>query len=181
MARRLIRRYLPDLDRLRKHKHLRFLGERLHQPHLWHLNRHSVPKAFALGLFMAFMPIPLQTIPAAALAFYIGANLPVTLVLVWLTNPLTMAPAFFLCYNVGAVILNTPAQPIDFEITLAWFGSEFLRVWQPFLLGCFVVSGTLALIGYYGMRWLWRWHVLRDWEKRQKRIRTKGRKSRGRT
>jgi uncharacterized protein (DUF2062 family) len=148
---------------------LRFLGDRLHHPNLWHLNRHSVPKAFALGLFMAFMPIPLQTIPAAALAFYIDANLPVTLVLVWLTNPLTMAPTFYICYWVGAFILNTPAQAIDFEISFMWFGEEFLRVWQPFVLGSFVVATTLSVVGYYAMRWLWRWHVLRDWEKRRAR------------
>lgn len=179
MARRLIRRYLPDFDKLRKHQHLRFLGERLHQPHLWHLNRHSVPKAFALGLFMAFMPIPFQTIPAAALAFYLRANLPVTLVLVWLTNPVTMAPAFLLCYTVGAFILNTPAQPVAFEISFDWLTGEFLRVWQPFLLGCFTVAGALALAGYYGMRWLWRWHVLRDWEKRRRRPKTRPRCGRG--
>lgn len=169
MARRLIQRFLPDLDRLRAHKHLRFLGERLHQPDLWHLNRHSTPKAVALGLFMAFMPIPVQTIPAAALAFYLRANLPVTLVLVWITNPLTMAPAFYLCYSVGAWILQTPSQPIDFELSFAWLSEEFLRVWEPFLLGCFVVASTLAVTGYYGMRWLWRWHVLRDWERRRAR------------
>lgn len=169
MARRLIKRFLPDLDRLREHKHLRFLGERLYQPHLWHLNRHSVPKAVALGLFMAFMPIPLQTIPATFLAFYLRANLPVTLVLVWMTNPATMAPAFLLCYTVGALVLNVPIRPVNFEISFAWLGGEFLHVWKPFLLGSFVVAGSLALIGYYGMRWLWRWHVLRDWEKRKLR------------
>jgi uncharacterized protein (DUF2062 family) len=169
MARRLIRRFLPDAERIRAHKHLRFLGERLQQPHLWHLNRHSVPKAFALGLFMAFMPIPIQTIPAAALAFYLRANLPVTLVLVWLTNPLTMAPAFLLCYSVGALVLRRPIQPVNFEISFAWLGEEFLQIWEPFLLGCFVVGGSLALIGYYGMRWLWRWYVLHEWEKRRAR------------
>lgn len=171
MARRLIRRYLPDVEKIRNHKHLRFLGERLHQPHLWHLNRHSVPKAFALGLFMAFMPIPLQTIPAAALAFYLRANLPITLVLVWLTNPLTLAPTFYFCYRVGVLILNTPAQ-IDFEASFDWLGGEFFRVWEPFVLGSFVVATTLALIGYYSMRWLWRWHVIRDWEKRRARRKT---------
>lgn len=169
MARRLIRRFLPDFDRIRAHKHLRFLGERLHQPHLWHLNRHCVPKAFALGLFMAFMPIPMQTIPAAALAVYLRANLPLTLVLVWLTNPMTMAPAFFLCYTVGALILQTPPQAINFEVSITWLSEEFHRVWEPFLLGSFVVATTLAVIGYYGMRCLWRWHVLRDWEKRHAR------------
>jgi hypothetical protein len=169
MARRLIRRFLPDVEKIRKHKHLRFLGDRLLEPNLWHLNRQSVPKGVALGLFMAFMPIPLQTIPAAIVALYIGANLPITLVLVWMTNPLTMAPTVYLCYWVGATILRTTPQAIDFEVSFYWVGEQFLRVWEPFLVGSFVVATTLAVIGYYGMRWLWHWHVLRDWEKRRAR------------
>ena len=181
MARRLIRRFLPDVDKIRAHKHLRFLGERLHQPNLWHLNRHSVPKAFALGLFMAFMPIPLQTIPAAAVALYIGANLPITLVLVWMTNPLTMAPTAYLCYWVGATLLRTPPQAINFEVSFYWVGEEFLRVWQPFVLGSFVVATTLAVVGYYATRWLWHWHVLRDWEKRRTRMRKTQSEKRHRT
>lgn len=167
MARRIFRRYLPDPDRIRKHKHLRFLGERLHQPHLWHLNRHSVPRAFAVGLFWALMPMPMQTIPAAAIAFYVRANMPLTLVLVWLTNPFTTPPVLYFCYWVGTLILGTPAEPITFEISFAWLGEQFLRVWQPIVLGCFVVATAAALIGYYGIRRLWRWHVLRDWERRR--------------
>ncbi len=118
---------------------------------------------------MTFMPIPVQTILAAALAFHLRANLPVTLVLVWLTNPITIAPAFLLCYSVGSLILRRPIQPANFEISFAGLSVELLRIWQPFLLGSFVVGGSLALIGYYGARWLWRWHVVRDWEKRRER------------
>src|SRR4029077_12846979 len=165
MARRLFRRFLPDTERLRAHKHLQFLGERLPQPHLWHLTRHSVPKAFALGLFMAFMPIPLQTIPAALIAFYWRANLPGTMVFIWIRNPFTMAPAFLLCYSVGALVLHQPILPTHLAISFDWLSGEFHRVWQPFLLGSFIVGTGLGLIGYYGTRWLWRWYVLREWRK----------------
>lgn len=180
MARRLIRQYLPNLDRIRKHKRLRFLGERLHEPNLWHLNRSSVSKAFAIGLFMAFVPMPFQMVPAAILSIYFRANLPIAVLLVWVTNPLTMPPVFLFCYRIGTLLLGARPRPIEFEISLTWLSTELLRVWQPFLLGCFLVATVAALVGYYAMRSLWRWHVLRDWEQRRVRQNGKPRKPRGR-
>ena len=169
MARRLIRRYLPDLDWIRTHRNLRFLGARLHESNLWHLNRNSVAKAFAIGLFMAFVPMPFQMVPAAILAIYFRANLPISVALVWITNPLTMAPTYYFCYRIGAWLLNTYPQPIAFELSLGWFSTELLRIWQPFLLGCLLVATVLALLGYHGMHQLWRWHVVRDWDRRRAR------------
>ncbi len=169
MARRLIRRYLPPLEQIRSHPRLRFLGNRLQEPDLWHLNRRSVAKACAIGLFMAFVPMPLQMVPAAMLSIYLRANLPISVALVWITNPLTTTPVFYFCYRVGAWLLGTRPQSVEFELSLAWFSTELARVWQPFLLGCFVVATAMALAGYHGARQLWRWHVLRDWKRRHRR------------
>ncbi|HEY8554278.1 MAG TPA: DUF2062 domain-containing protein [Burkholderiales bacterium] len=166
MPRRLIRRYLPDTERLRRHRSLRFLGRRLQEPNLWRLNRTSAARAAAIGLFMAFVPMPFQMVPAALLAVCFGANLPVSAAFVWITNPLTMPPVFYFCYRIGARLTGTPPQPLDFELSLAWLGTELARVWQPFLVGCLVVATAAALLGYYGMRALWRWQVLRQWTRR---------------
>jgi len=168
MAKKLIRRYLPNPHKIRDHKHLRLFGRLLHDPNLWHLNRRSVSGAAAIGLFMAFVPMPLQMIPAAALAIYFRVNLPIAVALVWLTNPVTMAPVFYFCYQLGAWVLQTPVQPVTIEPSLEWLTSEFQRVWQPFLLGSLIVSAVSAATGYFGIRLLWRWHVIRDWEKRKK-------------
>jgi len=50
MPRRTIRRLLPKPHAIRDHKSLRLVRERLHDPNLWHLNRHSVSVA---ALFIA--------------------------------------------------------------------------------------------------------------------------------
>lgn len=169
MAKKIIQRFLPDAHKIRDHKHLRFFGRWLHDPNLWHLNRRSVSGAFAIGLFMAFVPIPFQMIPAAACAILFRVNLPIAVALVWITNPFTMPPVFYFTYRIGAWILDTPAQKIAFEMSWDWLASGLGRVWQPFLLGSLITAGVSAAAGYFGLRALWRWHVIRDWERRRRR------------
>jgi len=169
MAKKLIRRYLPDPHKIRAHKHLRLFGTLLHDPNLWHLNRRSVAGAFAIGLFMAFVPMPFQMIPAAALAISFRVNLPIAVALVWITNPVTMAPIFYSCYRLGAWVIDTPVQEVEFQISWEWITTELVRVWKPFLLGSLLVSTVCAIAGYFGMHALWRWHVIREWERRRLR------------
>jgi uncharacterized protein (DUF2062 family) len=169
MARRVIRKYLPHLEWVRTHRHLNFLGKRLHEPNLWHLNRASVSKAAAIGLFIAFIPMPFQMVPAALGAILFGANLPIAVALVWITNPLTMPPIFFFCYKLGTWLLQTPARDFAFEISFAWINQELHRVWQPLLLGSVLTAMVASATGYYTVRALWRRHVLRDWDQRRRR------------
>lgn len=169
MARKFIKRFMPNVHHVRDHRLLQIFGTLLHNPNLWHLNRYSVSSAFAIGLFMATMPMPFQMIPAACLAIIFHANLPISVALVWLSNPVTMPPFFFFCYKVGAWILQTEPRPFNFELSMDWLLQQLAHDWQPFLLGCFVVGTVLALLGYFGMRSFWRWHVIREWEARKAR------------
>jgi hypothetical protein len=47
-------KYMPSPESIKENKNLQFLGDKLHDPNLWHLNRRSVAAAFAVGLFVAF-------------------------------------------------------------------------------------------------------------------------------
>jgi uncharacterized protein len=171
MAKRLLRRFMPDSHKVRNHKYLRFFGRLLHDPNLFHLNRHSVSGAFGVGLFWAFVPMPFQMVPAAACSIYFRVNLPISVGLVWISNPFTLAPIFFFCYKVGTWILDRPLKKFDFELSWAWLTNELGQIWQPFLLGCFLVGSVAAVVGYFAIHELWRWHVIRDWERRkQKRV-----------
>lgn len=169
LARKILKRYMPDAHTVREHKHLQFFGTLLHDANLWHMNRESVSRAFAIGLFWAFIPIPFQMIPSAALAIYFRANLVISVALVWISNPLTMPPLYYFCYLVGTWIIGAPQQNVVFEMTWEWLTHELLTIWQPFLLGCLIVGGVLSVLGYFGMHGFWRWHVVRNWERRKKR------------
>lgn len=176
VAKRIIRRFLPEARTIKEHKYLTIFGAALHSPTLWHLNRRSVPAAFAIGLFMAFMPMPFQMVPAAAAAILFRANIIIAVALVWISNPVTLPPLFYFCYKVGTWLIGRPISNADFNFSWEWMSSKFSLIWQPFFLGCFTVATISAMIGYYGMQWLWRLHVVSEWEKRKEQ-RTKKRKA----
>jgi len=166
--RKIVQRWMPDHRKLRKHQALRCFGRLLHDSALWHLNRHSLAKAFFVGLFCAMLPVPFQMVLAAAGAIAMHANLPIAVALVWLTNPITMPPVFYAAYEFGAWLLQTPEENFQFEASLEWAMHGMLMIWQPFLLGCLVLGLLLGLLGYVSIQWLWRWLVVRRWKLRHK-------------
>jgi uncharacterized protein (DUF2062 family) len=170
MPRKLIKRLMPDHRTIREHKHLRFLGTLLHEPNLWHLNRRSASGAFAVGLFIAWVPVPFQMLLGAMGAILFRVNLPLSVTLVWVTNPLTMPPMFYFAYLVGTWILNEPgAAHIAFELSYDWLATELVAIWRPFLLGCFVAGVASATGGYLTVRGLWRLHLVNNYRLRKQR------------
>ncbi|WPC03650.1 DUF2062 domain-containing protein [Pseudomonas benzenivorans] len=171
MPRRFFKRYMPNPDRIKGNKSLRFLGTLIHDPNLWHLNRHSVSRAMAIGLFWAMIPMPMQMIAAAVVAIPARANLPISLGLVWLTNPITMPPVFYCSYKFGAWMTNTPTLHMPDEVTLGWIGQVLQSHWQPLYLGSLVLGLLLATIGYLATNTYWHWWVRHNWRKRQEKRR----------
>lgn len=174
MAKRFVKQLLdklvPDQEVIKQHKHLQFLGDSLHEPNLWHLNRHSVAKAFAVGLFCAWIPLPMQMVFAAAGAIYFRANIPISVALVWLTNPVTMPPLFYFAYRVGLIFTNGPVTEESSEFSVGNMLSELGDVWQPFLLGCFIVGVACSSAGYFGINYFWRAHISKKWAERKLRV-----------
>lgn len=168
MPRKLIKKYMPDPHKLREHPSLGWLGDHLNNPNLWHLTRKSVSRAFMIGLFCAFLPIPGQMLIAALLALSLAGNLAVSIGLVWLTNPLTMPAIFYFTYRIGAWLLDTQTQaPIEFHWDLATLQSEINAIWWPLLLGSVLTGILLSLLSYVAIQWFWIWHVNRSWRQRR--------------
>lgn len=175
MPKKFFKRYMPDHKMIRENKHLQIFGTLLHDPNLFHLNRRSVSGAFALGLFNAFVPIPSQMILSAAGAILFRVNLPISVALVWITNPVTMLPIFSFAYVVGTWILGKPEQSFHFEPSIGWLTNELLAIWPSFLLGCFVLGTIAAISGYATIRILWRMHILKHIKERKLRLANRNR------
>ncbi len=167
--RRKLRRLLPGPSDVQFFGPRRLFGSRLKNPNLWHLNRHSVALAVASGLFAAFVPVPAQMLLAAGLAIVLGCNLPISVVMVWVSNPITMPPLFFAAYKLGAWLLGFPPRKIQFEMSVHWLVNKLGGIWEPFLLGCLVLGLVSAAIGYLTVQVIWRIHVIQSWRERRRR------------
>lgn len=160
MPRKFFQRFLPHPQTIKGNKTLQIFGDWLHEPNLWHLNRRSVAGAFAVGLFFAWMPVPFQMFLAAGAAIWIGTNLPLSVALVWITNPLTITPMFYSAYLVGTWIIGEPATDFSFELTFDWLLNEMATSWKPFLVGCFTLASISSLLGYWIIQWIWRYSIV---------------------
>lgn len=160
---------MPDHNKIKQHKQLRYLGSSLHEANLWHLNRRSVSGAFAIGLFFAWMPVPMQMLFAALAAIYFRVNLPLSIILVWISNPITMAPMFYGAYLLGASVLGVEKQHFEFEISLQWLSDSITTIGPAFMLGCLICGGVSGLVGFAAIRLFWRFSVISQWRSSRRR------------
>lgn len=166
MPKKTIKRFMPDHQTIKDNKYLKVFGALLHNPNLWHLNRHSVAKAFAIGLFFAFIPVPFQMVLAAGSAIIFHANLPLSIALVWLTNPLTMPVIFYVCYLMGTLLLAVPEKKFVFEANWQWVVDSLSTIGPAFLVGCLFLAVVFSILGYFGIHSLWRYSVIKAWKSR---------------
>ena len=170
MAKKILKRFLPDPNKIRQHKSLKIFGDKLTNPNIWHLNRRSVAKAFFIGLFISYIPAPGHTIYSTLLAIAFRANLPISIALVWLVaNPFTMAPMYYFGYVVGNFIFRRPPVNFHFELSFQWIVNEIGHIAGPLFLGCIICGLILGLIGYIAIRLIWRISVVMQWRTRQAR------------
>jgi len=126
--------------------------------------------AFFVGLFTAFLPVPGQMIIAAVAALLLRCNLPLSVGLVWVTNPVTITPAYYIAYRVGTLLLGV-SPSVDFEFTWSWVSTSLDTIWIPLLVGCLTCGLLLGALGYFVIMMLWRIKVMHNWRKRRRRRR----------
>lgn len=176
-----MRRFLPTQESIKGNRFLRWLGPRLHEPGLWHLNRRAVARGVAIGVFFGFM-IPVAQIPAAAIgAFLARANLLVSAIATLVSNPFTYAPIYYAAYRLGALLLGAPEASMlsevdpalvhvvtpDLDHAASGLGSWLGEIWsrmaaygKPLFLGLGLMAVTTAVLGYFGTLLVWRIAVL---------------------
>ncbi len=175
MPRRFLRRFIPTREWLHAHWSVRPFARWLGGPRVWSLQRRCVTGAFAAGLAICFVPLPVHIPLAVIVAVLVGLNLPVLVATVCLVNPLTVVPVYYTAYRVGAALLDLPVRRFQFEPSFAWLEHGLGPIWRPFLLGCLVCAIVAAATGGALLELLWRRGVQVRY--RNRRVRTAAKSS----
>ncbi len=166
MIKRFLKKISPEHDKIREHKSLRFLRPLFANSKLWQFNRHSVSRAVTVGIFCAFLPIPFQMIVAAIIAVFSNANLPLSVGLVWLSNPLTIPPIFYFTYKVGTWLMGSSLHSTEFTFTTEWLSHHFNQIWQPLLVGSLFCGVVVSVVATITVKLLWNFYTIRQWRSR---------------
>lgn len=167
MPRKFLRRVLPSRAAVREQWFLRPFSALLHDPAIWATHRRNVLRALALGIFICFIPFPMQTAMAAISALYLRVNVPVAILGSWISNPLTFGPIYYGSYRVGVMLLGTRAVADPAQFSGGDLGNPLLDIWPPLLLGCLICGLTLSLFSYWVLNRLWVSRVRRQFRARR--------------
>jgi len=161
MPRRFFKRISPQYRDIKEAWYLRPFQALMHDPSLWATHRKAVVPAVTLGIFVAFVPLPIHPLLAVAGAILMRVNLPVALVTVWINNPLTIAPIYYSGYVLGSFLLGQPPSgTTDWRLLIAE------GLW-PMVIGLLSLGSLLALLSYFGLNMFWRWSI--GWRFKQRR------------
>jgi hypothetical protein len=178
--RKTLKRYLPNHETVHSNRWLRPFANTLLHPRLWHLNRHSAAGAVAVGLFCGLIPGPVQMPLAAIACVAFRVNLPLALLTTLYTNPLTIVPLYIAAYAMGTWAMGVSdrrfvAPPEMNDMSLFEWGGALVDwmagLGKPLALGLLLLAATLSLLGYFGVKAVWRRWLIRSWEHRRMRRR----------
>jgi uncharacterized protein (DUF2062 family) len=129
----------------------------------WTFNRHSVTRAFALGLFIAFIPptpLPVHLVTCVILGILFRLNLPVLFATVFISNPLTWFPQVACSIWVGAKLMGVNLMPMLHGVGPRSFRAQIHQLWEPLMLGALVLGICAAAAGYLLAQCVWRGWVI---------------------
>lgn len=149
---------------------LRPLARHLQDERLWHMERGSVARAVAIGLFFGLLLPLAQFLFAVGFAIWLRGHVAIAAGATLITNPFTFAPLYWLAHRIGSALLGRPRQDAAVEAAVAGAKTEataategwLVAAWQtvqgagpPLLLGLAVMAVTAALVGFALVWLLW--------------------------
>ncbi|MFZ5806603.1 MAG: DUF2062 domain-containing protein [Verrucomicrobiota bacterium] len=139
----------------------RVFGNQLLDPKLWQLKRVPVARAWLIAVIAAASPfLGFHMVIAVLIALICRANVPVSMALVWINNPVTMLVYYPAAYWFGCQLLeHRHNSSINWHVALFnlnVFRDVFFQIWQPLILGCTVIGFLFGVMGYALILLLWR-------------------------
>lgn len=169
----LFRKHMPTRDEMAENRFLKPIAHRFLSPELWRFTRRSVPRGVALGLFAAFI-VPIgQIFLAAFLALPARANVPLSALVTFVTNPFTLPFWLIVANRTGNLVLNIDAAVGAGAGQLADDGGAlagWLQVGGVTAFGFLVLALVSAGAGYLMASFGWRLFIARRREKRLARM-----------
>lgn len=176
MPKQFFQSWLPSPEKVASMKFMRIFGKRSLNPVLWYINRKSISKAVFIGTFWGILPIPFHTALIVLTVLIMEVNLPVSILLAWLTNPLTLAPILLGAFWIGSQIYQV--NMIDQDMLLGvlhqmthWVtnmgqGHVDLSLAKILLSGLIVEALFFSVLFFLMTRLFWRFSIIRQWKKR---------------
>jgi uncharacterized protein (DUF2062 family) len=166
-----VERNWPTRESFESNRWLKPIAHRILHSSLWRMNRRSIPRGVALGMFTGIL-IPMGQIPASAvLALPLRANVPAAALTTFFTNPFTTPFLFILYYKVGGWVLHlggTSAVEAGTAVQrsgwLQWFAAD---VGLPTAVGMAICAVLGGVLGYVAAALGWRVWIARKWRRRQ--------------
>lgn len=165
-----LRKYLPTQGQLNNSRFFRSMGRFTQDRDLWHMNRHSVSEAVFWGAICCFLPMPFQMVPCLVLCILRRCNIPIAIAVVWVSNPITMAPMMYFAYEIGTLITGDVVRLDVIELSWHWLAERLAEVWLPLILGCLLCGFTTGVLGYLTVQWYYWARLRRLQAKRNQRV-----------
>jgi len=165
---------LPDAERVRHNRWLRWIGPALHHPQLWRITRRGVAIGVALGIFFGLL-VPIAQIPlSAAAAVALRANIPTAIASTLITNPVTFAPIYYGAYHLGAMLIGDDGslqnlQSVQTENGEGGWIERIAALGKPLLLGLLILASSMGALAYLLISGLWRLKIALAWRRRRQR------------
>lgn len=170
MAKKKFRFKLPTQQQIFKSRLMRPFAPMFNRHYFWHLNRRRAALSVAIGMFCGLMPGPTQMLSALIAAYFLRANLPVSVFTTLYTNPFTYMPLYYLAYQIGCIVLGVDAGMFVMPELGENFWAE-LRILmnetgKALLVGVPILGILLALVGYISVSMIWRITTSKRWKQR---------------
>lgn len=156
MPKRKLKKILPSHEKIKKQKFLKIFGKSLQKREIWSLNRKRVLGGILIGIFVAALPMPFQTVLAALLAIFFNVNLPISITLIFISNPFTIPAIFYAEYQIGKLFLGLENNiEFSFDSMTENFDQIAFALWS----GSIIVGIFTSVVSVIVVNFLWIYSV----------------------
>lgn len=97
-----LKKLIPEKEKILEKKIFSFFNKNIHQKHyLWDFEKKSIAIGIFAGTIGAFIALPVQSLIAILLCLVMRGNILIAIPTTFISNPLTYAPLYWICYKVG--------------------------------------------------------------------------------